>query len=401
MMKDTEARSQSDVLPPLRVPTVDISGESWRHVVIARGTPELYQGHADTVLLRDGRTMFCVWALNHGWGEPFLRCSDDAGLSWHDVAIPAEWNTWQPLTSGPNSTLGGTSRAWLPMIHHVTDPQGRGRLCIFDRGKDDMLIQSVSEDGGRTWSPMRPNGLHGIEPSMNMIASRDGRKLMMWNTDWKSPGVYQAESFDGGLTWVNEREVIAADQHPGVLMIEPGVIRSPDDGRLVMLIRDFAKHRRYNSLFAVSEDDGQTWSHPRRLSPELTGDRHCPIYAPDGRLVVLMRDMLLNGSSPTQGHFIAWIGTWEDAVAGRAGQYRVKLLHSHNEPVWDCGYPSAQLLPDGSFVATTYIKCASGPERHSVVSVRFRLDELDAMLAAGKGLLEPLAVTPERGLEKR
>ncbi len=400
MMHKSMTNSLAGALPALRGPTVDVSSETRRRVIIAQGTPELYQGHADTVLLPDGKTMFCVWSLNHGWGEAFLRRSDDAGLTWQEVAIPEDWNTWQTITSRPNGTLGGTSRGWLPMIHYLADPNGQQRLFIFDRGKDDRLIQSVSEDGGQTWSPMRPNGLHGIEPSMNIIPSCDGTKLLMWNTDW-TPGVYQAESFDGGLTWINEREVIATDDLPGVKMIEPGVIRSPDGRQLLMFIRDFAQERTYNSLFAVSEDEGQTWSRPRRLSAELTGDRHCPIYAPDGRLVVLMRDMLLNGSSPTEGHFIAWVGTWDDIVAGRSGQYRVKLLHSHAEPnVRDCGYPSVQLLPDGTLVTTTYIKYAPGPERHSVVSVRFKLNELDAMLAAGMGLLHPLAVNTETGSGK-
>ena len=381
--------STYNTLPPLRLLTLDISGETIRHVVVARGTPELYQGHADTVLLPDQRTMFCVWSLNHGWGEPLLRRSDDAGMTWHDAATPEDWNTWQKSTDKPHSSLGGAGRGWLPMIHYLTDPQGRGRLFIFDRGKDDMLIQAVSENGGQTWTPMCPNGLHGIEPSMNINLSCDGRKLVMWNTDW-TPGVYQAESFDGGLTWTNEREVIATDDLPGVKMVEPGVIRSPDGSRLLMLIRDFTIGRTYNSLFAVSEDEGQTWSRPRRLSPELTGDRHCPIYAPDGRLVVFMRDMLLNGSSPTEEHFIAWVGTWDDIVPGRPGKFRVKLLHNHAEKVNDCGYSSAQLTADGSFVATTYLKYASGPELHSVVSVRFNLDELDAMFADGKNIQHPL-----------
>ena len=39
-----------------------------------------------------------------------------------------------------------------------------------------------------------------------------------------------------------------------------------------------------------------------------------------------------------------------------------------------------EVLPD-STVATTYVKYQPGPERHSVVSVRFTLEELDRKLA--------------------
>jgi len=336
----------------------------------------------------DGKTMFCVWTLNHGWGEPSMKRSDDAGGVWVDVAVPTNWNLWCRATNHPGSTRGGSDRGWLSMIPYLKDPQGKGRLVIFDRGENDRLIQSVSEDDGKTWTPMRPNGLRGIESSMNIIPTRDGKRLLMWNTDW-TPGVFQAESSDGGLTWANEREVIDTSGVPGVTMVEPGVIRSPDGAQLLMFIRDFAKAKAYNSLYSVSDDEGATWSKPKRLPAGLTGDRHAPLYAPDGRLIVAMRDTLRNGTTPTFGHFIAWVGRYENVVQGRDGQYRVKLLHSHAGG--DCGYPSLQRLPDGTVVATTYIKYAAGPAHQSVVSTRFRIEELDAMLKEKRNILSPLS----------
>jgi hypothetical protein len=381
-----KSNSISQELPPLTLPTIDIADERSRHVIIAKGTPELYQGHADCELLSDGKTMFCVWSLNHGWGEPLLKRSEDAGVTWHEISVPANWNTWNKEINGKGSTLGREGRAWLPMIHLLRDSVGCERLFIFDRGREYMQIQAVSEDQGLTWTPMCHNGLHGIEPSMNIIASRDGQKLMMWNSNWAN-GIFQAESFDGGLTWHNERLVVDNSKFPGAQWIEPGVIRSPDESCLLMLIRDFKKG--YNSVFSVSDNDGKTWSPLKRLTPELTGDRHCPFYALDGRLIVLMRDTLLNGSSPTQGHFIAWIGTWEDIIAGQPGQYRVKLLHDHPDG-GDCGYSSAKILPDGTIVATTYIRYMPGAEYHSVVSTRFKLEELDQRLSSRQRLLTPL-----------
>ena len=60
------------------------------------------------------------------------------------------------------------------------------------------------------------------------------------------------------------------------------------------------------------------------------------------------------------------------------GQYRVKLLHSHAGG--DCGYPGVERLPDGTLLATTYIKYEPGENRHSVVCVRCNMEELDAWL---------------------
>jgi hypothetical protein len=98
-------------------------------------------------------------------------------------------------------------------------------------------------------------------------------------------------------------------------------------------------------------------------------------------MVVAFRDQALN--SPTRGHFVAWVGRYDDIRAGRPGQYRVKLLHSHAGG--DCGYPGVELLPDGTIVATTYIKYRAGADKHSVVSTRFTLAETDALAKqAGK-----------------
>ena len=122
-----------------------------------------------------------------------------------------------------------------------------------------------------------------------------------------------------------------------------------------------------------SDDEGKSWTSARELPAELTGDRHMSSYGPDGRLVVVFRDRA--GTSPTYGHYVAWIGTYEDIVHNRPGQYRVKLLHSHAGP--DCGYSGLERLPDGTMVATTYIKYRPGPQKHSIVSVRFKLAEID------------------------
>lgn len=45
----------------------------------------------------------------------------------------------------------------------------------------------------------------------------------------------------------------------------------------------------------------------------------------------------------------------------------------------DCCYPGVEVLPDGTFVTTTYGHWIEG-EPPFVVSVRFTLDELDAKL---------------------
>ena len=72
------------------------------------------------------------------------------------------------------------------------------------------------------------------------------------------------------------------------------------------------------------------------------------------------------------------MGTYEDLRKCRAGEYLIKLLHSYDEEkLYDCGYPGVELLPDDTLMATTYVKYKLGPEKQSVVSVRFKLEELE------------------------
>jgi len=204
------------------------------------------------------------------------------------------------------------------------------------------------------------------------------------------PVVWQSESLDGGLTWSKERVILVV---PGQ-WAQPSVTRSADGRRLLMLMRE--NTRQHHSLYSVSTDNAVTWSEPKELPAGLTGDRHVIKRAPDGRLVVAFRDMAK--VSPTYGHYVAWVGTFEDIENRREGQYRIKLLHNAARTDadvpgtgnTDCGYSDLELLSNGTIIATTYIKCAAGPEKNSVVSTRFKLSETDALAKVEQASAETL-----------
>jgi hypothetical protein len=138
-----------------------------------------------------------------------------------------------------------------------------------------------------------------------------------------APGGLLKRSNDGGLSWSELLDVPANWMEIG--RGSPTIHRLVDAkgvSRLFVYCRD---ENRTTFLHAMSEDEGKTWSPMQPLQ---------------------------NG-------------------------YLVKLLHSHAGG--DHTYPGLELLPDGTFIATTYIKYREGPEMHSVVSVRFKLAETDAM----------------------
>lgn len=344
------------------IPLVDLADESDRRVVVDR-EPGQYLGHPTTVLLEDGRTLLCVYPKGHGRGAIVMKRSEDGGLTWSErLPVPASW----------------ADSAEVPTLFRTTDREGLRRLVLFSGLHPARRALSV--DDGATWSELEPVGdWGGIVVMASMVSVAGGEHLAFFHDDGRfledggKAGdfrVLSSRSRDGGITWGRPEQVATL---PDVQLCEPGAVRSPDGTVLALLLRENSRAR--NSFVVSSRDEGATWSAPRELPGALTGDRHVARYAPDGRLVISFRDTTRD--SPTQGDWVAWVGTWEDLEQGREGLCRVRLMD--NRHAWDCAYPGLELLPDGTFVATTYGHWREG-EAPYIVSVRFRLSEIDARL---------------------
>lgn len=351
---------------------VDLSQDQSRHVTVAAGTKEIYQGHPDTLLLPDGKTIFCVWTQEHGGPCGPMKRSDDGGKTWSELLpVPKSWYNTRNC----------------PTIYRLQDPKGSTRLLVFagqgpggtHNPANGVMQRAYSTDEGKTWSEMEAVGLNCVMPFCSILSVDGGKRLIgMTNirrpNDTKDPYsniVVQSESIDGGLTWKPWKVIVdLGDLKP----CEPELLRSPDGKSILCLIRQNV--RTEPSHWIISHDEGRTWSKVNALPESVHGDRFKAVYAPDGRLVIAFRDMGEN--SPTKNHFVAWVGRYEDLIEGKLGQYKVKLFHSHKGS--DCGYPGLEVLPDGTFVATTYVKYDNSDRKNSVMSTRFTLSELDKSL---------------------
>lgn len=307
--------------------------------------------------------MYAAWTYGHGGSCGPLKRSTDGGKTWSDLLpVPANWSSVKNC----------------PVLYRLVDAHDKARLFVFAGGSEynGAMFQSLSEDDGETWTPFTPTGiLNKVMPWCSIVDIGKGVYLAQTNArrsgdpDKWSNNIIQSISHDGGLTWTKPRVVL---DMPGYKPCEPALVRSPDGSLLVSVLRE--NSRKLNSLIIRSSDNGETWSEPEELPSALTGDRHVFRYSPDGRLVGVFRDRDKNSS--TYGHFVAWVGTCDDLLKRKEGEYKIKLLHSYAGP--DCGYAGLELLPDGTFVATTYIKYRPGVEKHSIVSTRFILAECDA-----------------------
>lgn len=350
------------------IPTIDLAAETHRQVVVDREAGQ-YLGHPSTLLLPDNKTILIAYPKGHGKGAIVYKKSFDGGLTWTDrLETPENWATSMEV----------------PTLFRLIDPQGVPRILMFS-GKAGGIRVAYSLDEGETWSPLQPirtpgPSYGGIVAMSSMVELKDGSYMALFHDDgrWlrnppENPDdrrfeVYKVVSTDGGLTW-SQPEIIA--KHPVAHLCEPGALRSPDGKQIAVLLRE--NSRKLNSFVIFSDDEGETWSEPRELPGALTGDRHTAKYAPDGRLFISFRDR--THVSPTSGDWVGWVGTYEDIVEGREGQYRVRLMDNHRRS--DTAYPGVELLPDGTIVTTTYGHWTPGEEPY-VVSVRFKMEELDA-----------------------
>ena len=354
------------------IPLIDLSQETHRQVIVDQ-VKGWYLGQPDTVLLADNKTILVGYPLGHGGPDTVLKKSGDGGLTWSErLPVPANFK--------------GKHNA--PTLHRVVDPQGVERLILIV--SYPRMVQSVSEDDGRTWTPLEPMfgdhlsgkpGFKGHAPPKSVMPISGDRTLMMYHDHFEEDSEkvvqpIQVISIDGGLTWSEPQRIGRHPKVPGAQPCEPALIRSPDGQQILCLMRE--NSRTYNALMMVSHDEGETWSEMVELPGTLTGDRHIARYAPDGRMVVTFRDTV--PESPTYADFVAWVGTYDDILHGREGQYRVRLLDNKSKP-GDTGYAGLELLPDGTFVSTTYCVLEEG-EMPLVVSVRFKLEEIDAKATA-------------------
>ena len=417
-----------------QIPLLDISADTARHTVVAAGTEEVYQGHPTTVLTRTGK-LLCVWCVGHGGPCGPAAESLDGGRTWTriDNRFPAAY---------------AATHQNCPTLQKMTLPDGHERLLVFsakppngDRRRCGLCPLGIvwSDDNGATWREAPPVQLCSVMPPTGFLPLRDGsvalfgqiRRNTKVATDRPTDDqvIWMATSRDG-LAWSESRIVAAA---PEKNLCEPCALRSPDGREIALLLRE--NRHTGCSMMCFSSDEGQTWTAPSDTAPELTGDRHEGVVLPDGRLFIAFRDRMaaLDGkltqsrggcgaagsllssaccqrddedapATATYGHYVAWVGTWDDLRHARSGQCRVKLLHSYAGDerfpnpsfVGDTGYSGVELLvgtapravrrgraPGASLPAellcTTYIKYWPDARSHSIVSTRLRLDEIDRL----------------------
>ncbi len=126
--------------------------------------------------------------------------------------------TWEMLCPDIPDTNGENSKGQMFHEPHAVE-LADGTLVGMVRyhGPDNCLRQTISKDGGRTWSPMTKTTMLGLPPHLIRLA--DGKLVCVYGRRFKDPGFgeFAAISDDNGKTWDTDNEISLAPSHNGDL----------------------------------------------------------------------------------------------------------------------------------------------------------------------------------------
>jgi predicted neuraminidase len=174
------------------------------------------------------------------WGE--VRTSADGGRSWSPAAkLPP--GILGPIRAKPiampdGSLLAGSSTEHAGWVVHMerladgawtatgplNDPaqleaiqptilaHSERRLQILCRTRQGAIAEAWSEDGGRSWSPMKPTSLPNPSAGIDAVRLADGRFLLVYNPSARSREELALAVSADGRTW---RRAALLEDAPG------------------------------------------------------------------------------------------------------------------------------------------------------------------------------------------
>ena len=190
------------------------------------------------------------------------------------------------------------SRIYRSFRFRTRGPDGQGS------GQPDRGRVSVSNDGGRTWSPsvdpLEQLGADVYGSDLPMLAAGPGGVVYGLARERLRPAaagqpaptkqrIFLSKSTDGGKTW---NTTVAFDNARD--LSDPGVAVDPKSGNVYVVFENMTESNVEHAFFMSSADGGKSWSTPVNLV-DTAGSRHNQSVpgvsvAPDGRIDVAWYD---------------------------------------------------------------------------------------------------------------
>lgn len=183
----------------------------------AQALPEGFLGPVKNkpVLLDNGELLCPSSTEGNGWKVHF-ECTSDGGKTW---------TMRGPINDGKTFNVIQPS-----VLKH-----GKGKLQILCRSKEGVVVQSWSEDNGKTWSPLTATALPNNNSGTDAVTLADGRQLIVYNhvktPAGKSKGArtpLNVAVSDDGIHWsaalVLEGSPVSQYSYPSVIQTSDGYV---------------------------------------------------------------------------------------------------------------------------------------------------------------------------------
>jgi predicted neuraminidase len=165
---------------------------------------------------------------------------------------------------------------WMPRAHALRLPGGRTLLPLYSDTYSVGLV-AISDDDGVTWRASDPIvSMGGVQPSL--VRKKDGTIVAYMRDNGPPPQrAIVASSGDDGVTWTRGED--SDVPNPGS-SLEVVALR---DGRWLMVLNDTESGRARLSAW-LSEDEGRTWPQRRAIEDTPGGSYSYPsvVQASDG-----------------------------------------------------------------------------------------------------------------------
>jgi hypothetical protein len=114
-----------------------------------------------------------------------------------------------------------------PHVVETADGKLVGMIRHHGQPGDQVLWQTESTDGGKTWTEARATNIWGLPP--HLIRLRDGRLLLSYGHRRKPFGERACLSSDGGATWTPDGGIPIRDDAPNGDLGYPASVQLDDD----------------------------------------------------------------------------------------------------------------------------------------------------------------------------
>lgn len=364
-----------------------------------------YLGHPDLVLTDSGK-LICMYPSGHGKGAIITKTSDDLGKTWSDrlTDTPQSWNYSQetPILYKIKTTTG------VPYIILTSGCPHWGKDSQYQANGFNC---SISSDDGKTWSEFtnwygtqwaseqagrKPFDCIVAMSSLVQLKDEQGNLKDEWMGTFHDHDFINYKSIltiqDGQAVWSTPTPFLAEhrDIERTSAMCEIEIIREPKTDTLILIAR--ANSKVTNSMISFSDDEGETWTTPKELPNELSGDRHkAEVDSQTGKLVISFRQIIaghkpnaFSNSKFVGNSWVAWVGTFDDLMSYKdddttndcKGTAQIVLGTNNVFSGADTGY-SGIVNVDGEFILASYGYFSSFATKPYIMCVRFKLSDFD------------------------